>query len=120
MSPFRPKKTVGTGPEAIIQNKIVLKLKSHDWYVKVMIGNMYQFGVPDLFAAHRKYGMRHIEVKNPEKFSFTPAQIVEFPLLSANGVGIWILFSDEDAELEKLFKPANWFEIYFRWSNGAM
>jgi len=119
MQPFKPKATVRNGPEAQIQQAIIDKLKQHDWYVKVMIGNMYQFGIPDLFAAHIKYGQRWIEVKNPTKFSFTQAQIIEFPKLHAAGVGIWILFSAEDNELLKLFKPANWGEIFFRWSANA-
>lgn len=94
-------------------------MKAADWYIKVMIGNMYQFGVPDVYAAHLKHGQRWIEVKNPAKFSFTPAQQVEFPKLHAAGVGIWILFSDDDTELLKLFKPANWLEVYLKWVNNA-
>ena len=120
MRAFRPKANPHNGPEAKIQQAIIDRLKAHDWYVKVIVGNAFQFGLPDLFAAHAHWGMRWIEVKNPLQFSFTPAQIQEFPKLNAAGVGVWILFSDEKDELDKLFKPANWFEIYFRWSNSAM
>lgn len=81
---------------------------------------MWQFGLPDLFAAHTKYGQRWIEVKNPLAFSFTPAQIIEFPKLHAAGVGIWILFDSTVEELTKLTKPANWFQIYHNWSVGAL
>ena len=78
-----------------------------------MIGNQWQFGVPDVFAAHLKFGPRWIEVKNPANFSFTPAQLVEFPKLHAAGVGIWILFDRK--EIPKLFKPANWMEVHLAW-----
>lgn len=108
-----------SGPEAKIQNQIIEFLRCREWYVKVCIGNAYQFGLPDLFVAHVKYGMRWIEVKNPLAFSFTAAQLIEFPKLHAAGVGIWILHSAEVNEMEKLFKPANWFEIFFKWSHGA-
>ena len=80
---------------------------------------MFQHGIPDLFAAHRKYGQKWIEVKNPLKFSFTDRQQENFPLMEAAGVGIWILFSDSDEELGKLFKPANWLEVYLKWVNNA-
>lgn len=119
MNPFKPKATAKDGPEARIQQAIIDKLKAADWYIKVMVGNLYQYGVPDVYAAHLKHGQRWIEVKNPAKFSFTPAQQVEFPKLHAAGVGIWILFSDDDTELLKLFKPANWLEVYLKWVNNA-
>lgn len=119
MRSFKPTLKGDAGPEAKIQNGIIRELKAHDWYVKVMIGNAYQFGVPDLYAAHRNFGQRWIEVKNPLSFSFTPAQITEFPRLHAAGVGIWILFSADLTELDKLFKPANWFEVYYRWAHNA-
>lgn len=119
MRSFKPVKTGDARPEAKIQEAIVNFLKCRDWFVKVMIGNAYQFGVPDLFAAHPKFGQKWIEVKNPAGFSFTAAQQVEFPKMHAAGVGIWILFSAEVAEMEKLFKPANWFEVFFKWSHSA-
>lgn len=84
-----------------------------------MHGNAFQYGVPDILIGHIKHGQRFVEVKNPVKFSFTPAQITEFPLMHAHGIGIWILFSDDDSEIMKLFKPANWFEIYLQWVTNA-
>lgn len=108
-----------SGPEAKIQAKIVEFLKCRDWYVKVMIGNAFQWGVPDLYAVHNKYGPRWIEVKNPLAYSFTAAQLIEFPKMVACGGGIWVLFSSEVDEMEKLFKPSNWFEVFFKWSHGA-
>ena len=73
-------------------------------------GNMYQCGFPDIFAGHRKYGQRWIEVKRAGKgnYSFTPAQLEWFPVLTGARVGIWILTNDTDYEIEKLFKPPNW------------
>lgn len=116
MSPFKIKPAVG--PEALIQAAIIKELKSQDWYVKVLFGNLYQSGVPDLFAANSKYGQRFIEVKNPDSFSFTPAQCAEFPKMIASGVGIWILFDSAPEELMKLFKPANGAIILYNYFHG--
>lgn len=80
---------------------------------------MFQHGVPDLFAAHRRFGQKWIEVKNPLSFSFTDRQQQNFPLMDSAGVGIWVLFSDTDEELAKLTKPANWLEIYLKWVNNV-
>ena len=65
MDPLRlnPRK----GPEAKIQEAIIKKIKSLDWYVKSTHGNMYQSGFPDLFISHAKYGQKWVEVKNKEK-----------------------------------------------------
>lgn len=79
---------------------------------------MWQSGFPDLYAANKMFGQRWIEVKNPLAFSFTPAQQIDFPKFTAAGVGIWILMSADDSEIMKLFKPANWWEVWYRWVNG--
>lgn len=76
-----------------------------------MHGNEYQNGIPDLYAMHAKYGTRWIETKNPDAYQFTAAQLEKFPLFSACKVGIWILTSDDDKELDKLFGPANWWSF---------
>lgn len=81
----------------------------------MIVGNALQHGLPDVFAAHPRFGQKWIEVKNPVAFSFTERQQQNFPKMAAAGVGIWILFSDSDDELKKLLKPANWFEVYFQW-----
>jgi len=96
------------GPEAVIQDAIINKLKCLDWFVKNTHGNMYQSGFPDLYACHRTYGARWIEVKNPLKYSFTDAQLRDFPMFSAKGIGIWILTADTDHEIKKLHGPPNW------------
>ena len=98
------------GPEKGIQRKIILMLLERGWYVKPTHGNMYQSGFPDLYATHSRYGCRWIEVKDPKRTGdvFTRAQHEEFPKLSANGTGIWVLVGATQTEYDKLFKKPNW------------
>ncbi len=105
-----PKKSVNhkKGPEAIIQEKIIDALLIRHWYVKQTHGSIYQHGLPDLFCCHAKYGHRWVEVKNPLSYKFTPAQCKEFPLICANGSGVWVLISADKSELDKLHGPFNW------------
>ncbi len=108
MKSFVPR--AAKGPEAIIQEKIVARLRLLTWFVKETHGNLYQSGLPDLYASHRVYGPRWIEVKNPLKYCWTAAQKIDFPQFMTNGSPIWVLTSDEDSEINKLFKPSNlWF-----------
>lgn len=109
MDPLKPRKYRKSGPEAAIQDKLMRRLKSFDWLCIATHGNEYQMGFPDLYCAHKLYGTRWVEVKNPLSYSFTPAQREVFPALSSKGVGIWILVADTDEELRKLMKPANWY-----------
>jgi len=114
MQPFklgRKKK----GPEAIIQESIIAMLRNYEWYVKVAHGNMYQSGFPDLYCTHARYKQRWIEVKNPDKYKFTAAQLTDFPLLTANGTGIWILVAATEKEYKKLFQPPNWYQYLSIW-----
>lgn len=108
----RLKPTGGKGPEAKIQKAIMNKLRMLGWFVRATHGNMYQSGFPDLFACHSRYGQRWIEVKLPDMkgSKFTPAQVENFPKFSANGSPIWIITGDSDYEMEKLFKPENWYQ----------
>lgn len=107
---LRPKiQSTKTGPEAKIQQEIISFLRMRGWLVKETHGNMFQSGFPDLYCSHPKYGMRWIEVKNQESYSFTPAQLIDFPLLSAHGTSIWILVAASEEEYAKLWKPANWY-----------
>lgn len=108
MNPFVPKRSSKDGPEAKIQNDLIDYLKVRDWFVKVTIGNAYQFGFPDLFCTHTRYGHRWVEVKNPKKYCFTPAQLEDFPKLCANGSGVWVLTAATEYEYRKLFLPCNW------------
>jgi hypothetical protein len=97
-----------SGPEAVIQRALVAFLEKRDWLVKVTHGSLFQSGLPDVFSAHKKFGQRWIEVKNPLRFSFTKAQLDFFPKLAAVGVGIWILTAANEYEYDKLFQPPNW------------
>lgn len=111
------------GPEAKIQADIIKFLEDRKWYVLNTHGNMYQRGFPDLYACRRryKYGVptegvyyadaplvRWIEVKNPESYSFTPAQLECFPKLMAEGAGVWVMLGATEIEYAKLFQPPNW------------
>jgi hypothetical protein len=71
---------------------------------------MFQSGFPDLFCCHKSYGIRWVEVKNPEKYSFTAAQLTDFPMFNAHGVGIWVLVAATEEEYKKLFRPQNWYQ----------
>lgn len=106
-----PKSPRGKRPEALVQDAVIKLLRNYGWYVKVMIGNAFQSGVPDLFATHSRYGARWIEIKLPNMKGsrFTAAQLEEYPKLCANGSGVWILTSDSDEEYQKLFKKFNWY-----------
>ena len=119
MNPLRPKLPANDGKEAQIQAAIIKELKCHDWYVRVIVGNAFQHGLPDLYIFHRNYGPRWVEVKNPERFSFTDRQIENFPVMGSHGIGIWILFSAEVEELGKLFKPCNWEPIFLNWVHNV-
>ena len=114
------------GPEAKIQEAIIKFLEDRKWFVKRMHGNMYQHGIPDLYACRRKfhYGVpkegiyysneplvRWIEVKCAEKYKFTAAQLKDFPRFMQEGVGIWVLTAATEIEYAKLFKPPNWYQF---------
>jgi hypothetical protein len=114
VDPFNPKGSKKSGPEALIQEALINFLKIRDWYVKVTHGNIYQFGFPDLYCCHLKFGTRWIEVKNPTKYSFTAAQLETFPHFAAKGVGVWVLTAATEYEYRKLFGPANWHTFLMR------
>lgn len=98
----------GKRPEEALQEKIIAYLQARRWYVNPTHGNMFQRGFPDLFCCHHQFGVRWVEVKVAERYSFTPAQLREFPLMCANGSGVWIMCDATDSEYAKLFKPCNW------------
>lgn len=95
-------------PESGIVTLIRKYLKDLDWYTIKTHGSEFQSGLPDLYCCHVRYGARWVEVKNPNKYSFTPAQLDTFPKLAAHGVGVWVLTAATDYEYKKLFGPANW------------
>jgi hypothetical protein len=98
----------GMGPEAKIQHDVIHFLELRKWFVKVLHGNAYQQGMPDLFACKRGHGYRFIECKQPDKYMFTPSQVETFPELHKAGVGIWIMSAAFEHEYRKLWSPPNW------------
>ena len=109
MEPMKPKKRAR--PEDKIRDRLKKFLELRGWFVVIMHGSMYQSGIPDLYATHKDYGPRWIEVKLPhmEGSKFTVAQVAKFPKLSENGSPIWILTGSSEQEYRKLFEPENWF-----------
>ena len=107
MEPLKPK--IGR-PEAKVQKALIKELSYLGWFIKPTHGSAYQSGFPDLFACHSKYGQRWIEVKLPnmEGSKFTAAQLENFPKFCANGSGVWVLTGHSSTEINKLFKPSNW------------
>lgn len=103
-----PIRNFAKGPEAKIQEEIIAYLKLRDWFVKVIHGSIYQNGLPDLWAAHRQYGQRWIECKNPKKYAFTGAQLETFPRMIAAGVAVHVLVAASEEEYRKLFGPSNY------------
>jgi hypothetical protein len=104
----KPKLKESRGPERIIQDALIDYLRVREWHVMETHGNVYQQGFPDLYAVHYRYRQRWIEVKNPLKFSFTPAQLDNFPIIS-RVAGIWILTAATEFEYKKLFGAPNWY-----------
>lgn len=96
------------GPEYGIQNKIVIYLRARGWHIERIIGNAFQSGLPDLYAGHKDYGQRWIEVKNESQYEFTRAQQLKFPVLDYYGIGVWVLVAASEKEYDKLFQTPNW------------
>lgn len=119
MDAFKPKMNVHKGPESKIQAAIIRMLRGYEWFVKETHGNAFQSGFPDLYATHPKFHQRWIEVKVPTQFSFTPAQVRDYPLFVANGSPIWILTAATDEEYRKLFKPCNLSHFMSAYCNGV-
>jgi len=107
-----PIKLKNQRPEDKVREKVITKLRYHEWYVKITHGNRFQSGIPDLLCCHSCYGIRFVEIKLPnmQGSKFTPAQMVDFPKFIAHGCGIWILTGDSDEEYQKLFKKSNFWQ----------
>ena len=101
-----------TGPEAIIQNRIVKAMEAEGWHMMETHGNQFQQGLPDLYATHAMHGPRWIEVKVPKGYSFTPAQHQNFPKMIGAGSLIWILQGGEPSDLNLLTQPSN---LWSKW-----
>jgi hypothetical protein len=119
MKPFKPKVNVHQGPEAKIHADLEKYLRAREWFVVSTHGNQFQFGLPDIFATHSKFGARWIEVKHGHAFSFTSAQMDMFPKFGAHGSGIWVLCEATDREYERLFKAANIYEYMMCYTSGC-
>jgi len=107
------------GPEYGIQNRIVTYLEARGWHIERVIGNAFQSGLPDLYAGHKEFGQRWIEVKNASDYIFTRAQKLKFPVLDHYGIGIWVLVEATEEEYDKLFSTPNW-KDYWKPSYGKI
>lgn len=107
MEPFKPR---GRRPESIIQDRWIEYLKIRDWFVRPMHGNAMNYGWPDLYCTHSRYGQRWVEVKKPGLIgsAFTAAQKEWFPKMIANGSPIWILTWACDEQYKRLFGKCNY------------
>jgi hypothetical protein len=95
------------GIEYKIQEALIEFLEARGWLVERMIGNAFQTGIPDLYCHHPRWGYRWIDVKQPNRYSFTKAQKRKWPQWEQAGVGIWILTAATQEEYDKLFAPPN-------------
>ena len=96
------------GKEYFIQRDLIAYLKVRGWLVERIVGLAWQYGLPDLFIAHKKWGQRWVDVKVERKYSFTKAQKIKWPLWELHNIGIWILTGADQANYDKLFSPPNW------------
>lgn len=112
MKSFQPIRRGKSGPEKKIQDELVRYLTNLGWFVKVTHGNAFSSGWPDLYACHKTYGSRWIEVKLPDMkgSKYTKSQLRDFPKFCANGAGVWVLTGANDRQYELLFRPPNWWQ----------
>jgi hypothetical protein len=101
-----------SGPEDLIVKALRDLLHCKGWYTIKTHGNIYQSGLPDIYATHSRYGMRWIEVKDPNRAGdvFTNAQHEVFPKITANGGSVWVLVAATEEEYAKLFERGNWYQ----------
>ncbi len=107
------------GPEWHIQKDVIRYLVARGWHVEHTHGNLYQTGFPDLFVAHKKWGSRWIDCKQPKHYSFTKAQKQKWPIWESFRIGIWILTAGTQEEYDKLFQLPNW-RAYWKASWGMI
>ena len=96
------------GPEWHIQNAIREYLTCREWRVERFIGNALQFGIPDLYAFHRRHGERWIDVKTPGRYDFTQQQKIKWPIWADFNRGIWIMTAADQENYDLLFDLPNW------------
>lgn len=102
----------GSESEFSIQDRIVDYLEAEGWLVERMVGNAYQFGIPDLYCFHPLYGARWIDVKHPYQHTLTKAQRLKWPIWESFNCQIWILVDATQEEYDKLFKECNWRDFW--------
>lgn len=106
------------GPEWFIQRDLKRFLKDRGWHVEQTHGNLYQTGFPDLYCFREDFRERWIDCKSPDKYTFTKAQKIKWPIWDACGIGIWILTAANQAEYDRLFQPPNWRDYWkASWGN---
>lgn len=81
---------------------------SRGWMVKKVTASAYMLGWPDVFAAHKEFGVRWIETKRPDTGRLSADQVRVFTEFQTHGVGIWILETAMDYNL--LFGRPNWWQ----------
>jgi|TARA_R110000824_G_scaffold44833_4_gene130189 Holliday junction resolvase len=88
-------------PEAKIEREIKKYLEARGWYVR----HIEVPGMPDIFATHKQFGMRWIEVKLPQMkgSKFTKRQKEEFPKLILHGAQIYIITEASASQYKMLF-----------------
>ena len=94
--------------ESQIQNEIIKFLKERDWDVSATHGTSLMVGFPDLYACHSKFGVRWIEVKEPNEGRLTQSQRERFMKWASCNVGIWIMTAATEFDYRCLFTPPNW------------
>ena len=88
-------------PEAQIEKAIIRYLRARGWYAR----HIEVEGMPDIYATHKQFGMRWIEVKLPQMrgSKFTKAQKKNFPELIIHGTQIYIMTAASDGQYKMLF-----------------
>ena len=122
MDPVKIRRGGGSGPESVIVHQLMSLLSLKGWYVLKMHGSLFQAGFPDLYATHKQYRNRLIEVKDPLRKGdvFTAAQHEVFPKLSAFGSPIYVLTAATEHEYSKLFGPENWWQFLPSWTRNKI
>lgn len=76
------------------------------WVTVKIPGGRFLQGFPDIFATHRKYGIRLIETKVPVRGKLSDSQIAMIRKLAAHGTKVYVLHDERD--YDKLFLEPNW------------
>lgn len=82
-------------------------MEARGWLVEKVTASAYLIGWPDVFACHREFGQRWIEMKRPNVGRLNDDQRRVFMKWHNAGVRIWVVTSVEEYGL--LFKEPNWF-----------